>query len=92
MQQPLNLEGRKSGGSNGIWRLSAKCRGNGIQAKAACACSGGGREAVNGPAAENNVRIISETGTDGKQRERVGGEPRNMLMKKFQASGGIELA
>lgn len=73
MQQPLNLEGRKSGGSNGIWRLSAKCRGNGIQAKAACACSGGGREAVNGPAAENNVRIISETGTDGKQRERVGG-------------------
>lgn len=73
MQQPLNLEGRNSKGSSAIQRLLAKCRGNGIRAKAACACSGGGREAVNGPAAENNVRIISETGTDGKLSERVGG-------------------
>lgn len=50
----------------------SQMQGNGIRAKAACACSGGGREAVNGPAAENNVGIISETGTDGKQSERVG--------------------
>lgn len=68
MQQQLNLEGRKSGGSSGIWRLLAKCKSNGISTKAACACSGGGREAVIGSQAENNVGIISETGTDGKQR------------------------
>lgn len=72
MQQPLNLDGRKSGGSSRIRRLLARSRGNGIRAKAACVCSGGGREAVNGPAAENNVGIISEAGTDEKRRERVG--------------------
>lgn len=72
MQQPLNLGGRKIGGSSGIRRLSAKRRSNGIQAKASCAYSGGGRDTVNGPAAENNVGIISETGADGKQKERVG--------------------
>ncbi|TSK53718.1 hypothetical protein Baya_3278 [Bagarius yarrelli] len=72
MQQPLSLYGRRSGGNSRIQSLLVKSRGNGIRAVAACACSGEEREAVYGPAAENNIRMKSEAGTDEKRRAMVG--------------------